>query len=734
MDAKRFLFVCAVSSVLAIGACDEDPVNDLVNDLESRFSNVEERVAAAEQLAQMSDPRASAALLRALNREESPVVRAAIGALAQRGDEQAVEPLLIKLKTDSDPKNQVALVAALGQLGDARAVPLVATRLTESFPFEVAVEALARLGAPAVPVLLDEAKARGVTSEQGRKILATVTTVTDRKAVDVLINRLTDLDDEVRVAVTTALGNIGDERAVLPLIDLIENCQDSAQPAKGETWITTPESRFRMAAASALGRLGDRRAIEPLQVAAQRCHAGLQGAALTALADLEVSDRKTVDLAHDALMSAPSPELNKVVAMAMARMGHRGPALLIEYTTGVSSYTFTGPRDALLAESGRPGVQLALFEALEQDKSEVRAAAAELITESGLVLPHDRLAQYQFAREDWDGLVETGAAAVPMLIRHLEWRPEVSQTLERIGPAAAAPLAEKMRGLSPSGRMLAARILGRLGDPVALPVLEQTLHYDSDDGVFLAAATAMGKLGGSGVARLGRGLGVMENTEHRRHVIAVLSATRRPEAVPFLIAEFQSHGSEDGEVIRALSGFGSLARDAVPQLMAHVGEGKAHWADAVVALGKLGDQSVRPFLIALLGDWESSPPAAQALDELGWTPHSDRQWILYYGGRRARLELLAYWTKAHEVLKAEIASGDRLRINNAVRILIGLGRQESLEDLTSLLADQGWPELAALYAQSGHDGLAQAAIQWTEAEKTDLSAVELSVPVRWGAL
>lgn len=66
-------------------------------------------------------------------------------------------------------------------------------------------------------------------------------------AVEPLIKALKDVNSEIRVKATSALGWIGDTRAVEPLIE-----------ALNDTTI------IRSSAAAALGRIGDQRAVEPL--------------------------------------------------------------------------------------------------------------------------------------------------------------------------------------------------------------------------------------------------------------------------------------------------------------------------------------------------------------------------------------------------------------------------------------------------------------------------------------
>lgn len=72
----------------------------------------------------------------------------------------------------------------------------------------------------------------------------------DQRAVDPLINTLDDFDSFVRQTSAKALGLLADKRALEPLINSLKN---------------DTHSGVKVASASALGKLGDQRAIEPLR-------------------------------------------------------------------------------------------------------------------------------------------------------------------------------------------------------------------------------------------------------------------------------------------------------------------------------------------------------------------------------------------------------------------------------------------------------------------------------------
>jgi HEAT repeat protein len=155
------------------------------------------RQAAAETLGQMGDVRAVEPLMAALADQGTDIeVRgAAAAALGQLGDAQAIEPLIAALTDNSEAVRQ-AVVVALGRLGDTRAIePLVAALTHEVAPiWETVREALEQL---------DRHWPQSAAAQA---------------ALPSLLAALADNNSEVRRAAAKALGQVGDARAVLPLV------------------------------------------------------------------------------------------------------------------------------------------------------------------------------------------------------------------------------------------------------------------------------------------------------------------------------------------------------------------------------------------------------------------------------------------------------------------------------------------------------------------------------------
>ena len=201
-----------------------------------------------EELARTNDPRAIAALVKALGAWDRNVRANAAWTLRKLGDPRAVEPL-IKALGDRSPIVRGAAAWALLEVGDRRAVdPMVrALSDTEESVREAAVWKLGKLKvpravAPLIPALQDwffKVREAAAYSLGG---------LGDPRAVAPLIDALGDTHGKVREAAVWSLGKFGDRRAVDPLLKTLGD----------------PDPKVREAAAWTLGKFGDRRAVDPL--------------------------------------------------------------------------------------------------------------------------------------------------------------------------------------------------------------------------------------------------------------------------------------------------------------------------------------------------------------------------------------------------------------------------------------------------------------------------------------
>lgn len=248
---------------------------------EEKYHNI---TVAASGLADLEAVEAVPALVGVLKR---PIPRksrankakvAAIEALRRIGDKKAV-PALIRVAEGSPDKQDFFLnkraMKALGELKDPEAIPVLirglfmaSTLQGPSYP--MARVALVRMGKPAIAPLVKALKkedkdlnlmAKELEFKKGvieNKIAIILGDMKANDSVPTLIDMLSkaDLSQTKMAGVITALGKIGDKRAVDTLIKVAEN--------KKATY------KIRMQACNALRGIGDKRAVPVLLNLAQK--------------------------------------------------------------------------------------------------------------------------------------------------------------------------------------------------------------------------------------------------------------------------------------------------------------------------------------------------------------------------------------------------------------------------------------------------------------------------------
>jgi ankyrin repeat protein/HEAT repeat protein len=213
------------------------------------------RTAAAVTLARLPDPRATDLLIEAL-RDTNPDVRAAAAsALRQQPDPRAVKPLvamlgeknwgsgdaasaalaaigspaveqLLSALSDDDELVRVRSAKALGTIGDSRAVEglISGWRRADGATSGVFFEALKSMGSPAVPAVIALVESRDAkVLEEAVKLLGAMG---DTRAVEPLLQLLTETKQGERTDVAMALGELRDPRAIPALIAALKDEHD----------------------------------------------------------------------------------------------------------------------------------------------------------------------------------------------------------------------------------------------------------------------------------------------------------------------------------------------------------------------------------------------------------------------------------------------------------------------------------------------------------------------------
>jgi HEAT repeat protein len=481
----------------ALGAIGKPAVERLLEALKDSDGAV--RKGAVEGLVQAGAP-AIGPLVKAL---ADPALRQTASAtLGQIGDPSAVGPLLTALKHDNDQVRRAAadtldlLVwkpdageggagywAAKGQwqkcvdIGAPAVEPLIdALRHHDSLVRQVAARGLGQIGdIRAVEPLIAALRGR----EDVRAVAAqALGQIDDGRAVEPLIAALKDSGSNIRAASARALGQLGDLRAVDRLIAALKD----------------HDSIVRSAAAVALGEIGDRRAVEPL-IAAMKGREDVRIAAAVALG--VIGDPRAVEPLIGALkdwrVCVPAAE-------ALARIGAPAAAPLVAMLADRSELVQSTAVEALIVQIGLPAAA-PLVVVLANEHDAVREAAANLLDRIGWAPDGtDAGAAYWAARGQWEKCVQIGVRAVePLAVATVTWlRPDLRSAaagaLGIIGDARAVePLTAAMKDGDQGVRAAAAQALGGIGDPRAVDVLIAALK-DRGAEVRRAAAGALGRI------------------------------------------------------------------------------------------------------------------------------------------------------------------------------------------------------------------------------------------------
>ena len=240
---------------LGDSAAVEPLIDVLIND-----KNGSVRLYAARALGELGDIRATQPLIDALVNDRNVDVRVrAARALGRLGGEEVVLPLVEAL---SDSNSQVCVTAAdaLVEIGPVAVNPLVSSLKNEKVNVRCdSTRALGELGdvravGPLVDMLKDEWVNVRIYAVQSLGKLG------DKRAVPALIKVLQDKEenDLVRAGSGAALGLIKDQRALLPLRDLImaadelgeieDTALKSYKMIMAANWKSVPGANYKKAA------------------------------------------------------------------------------------------------------------------------------------------------------------------------------------------------------------------------------------------------------------------------------------------------------------------------------------------------------------------------------------------------------------------------------------------------------------------------------------------------------
>jgi HEAT repeat protein len=276
---------------------------------------------AAEALVKIRGEKAVQELSSAIIFVQPDVCRRIEDVLVQIGAPYAVDALIAILASSSDDKVVTCALNLLGKIGGEYTVDalILASKDKESVFRHRMITALGCIGNKrAVEVLV------AALEDENTRLSAinALGKMTDARAVNGLVSAVTDKDPRGRLSVVSALGNIGDARAVDVLIGALKD----------------EEYEIRKEAIIALGKLGDARALDNLIDTLN--DRNLERLRLTAAEALErIGDKRAID---GLIVTLDDPDI-KVAAAAVQALnkiwgGRRIDPLELLYRPTIENY------------------------------------------------------------------------------------------------------------------------------------------------------------------------------------------------------------------------------------------------------------------------------------------------------------------------------------------------------------------------------------------------------------
>jgi len=471
-------------------------------------------------------------------------------ALGSTGDERAGPHLVARLK-DSEAVVRAEAAVALGRLAWVRATPHLLGALDDADPAvsRAAIGALRQLGQPAVEALLARlVEPDGRVRESVVQALAGI----GEAALRGLLRAAQEGGLPARVAALRALGTIGGEKVVVPLVHALSD----------------PEAEVRAQAVQSTIMLG--RGVVPKLIVRLRHQPGNEArdAIVDALVGLgEGSVAEAVDM-----LQGPVPELRETAAVILGRVGMPA-ARALRAVLGHPDPDIRMLAVRAVAEIGDASVVPQLMEMVEDTdtgvSSESIRALAQLEDPRGASAVVRALGAGSAAvREALDFAIPRfgGSVAAALADRLLEDDPAVVQqaaeALRLLPTGAEEALAARLGSDLPAMRIAAARVMGTLDGFAGIEPLTRALA-DPDPQVRDEVARALGAIGAPAVGPVLDGLAAADAM-----VEDAILATLRAMTVDPVYSLMERARDADGAVrLAAVRMAGRLGRpEAVPTL------------------------------------------------------------------------------------------------------------------------------------------------------------------------
>ncbi|MEZ4709077.1 MAG: HEAT repeat domain-containing protein [Caldilineaceae bacterium] len=475
-----------------------------------------------------------------------------------------------------------------------------------------------------VGLLTDVSQSLSSTVEQ--EVVFTIGKFAIRENIFLMSQFLSKIDRAVRRRAASALGSLGYNDALQPLVNALND----------------DDSSVRRSAVGALGALGDDDALQPLVNALNDDDSSVRGAA-SALGSLRHDD------ALQPLVNALNDGDNNVRRNAASALGSLRHDDALQPLVNALNDEDRGVRWSAASALGslrHNDALQPLVNALNDDDRSVRGSAADALGRLG---HNDAIQPLVNALNDEDSGVRWRAAEALGSLGHND---------------ALQPLVNALNGQSSIVRESAADALGRLGHNDAIQPLVNALN-DGDSSVRESAASALGNLRHEDALQPLVNALNDEDSGVRRSAANALGSLRHDDALQPLV-----NALNDGDSGVRWSAADALSRlghnDALQPLVNALSDedGSIRW-NAAFALGRLGHEDALQPLVNALNDEDSGVRwgAASALGRLG---HDD----------------------ALQPLVHALSDGDRNVRSSAAEALGRLGNNDALQPLVHALSDE----------------------------------------------
>ena len=549
----------AIEALIGIG---KEGVPFLINSFEDAHQDVRKFI--VDILGEVGDSMATPLFIKALTDRDDNVRFSAIEHIGRMRDEKAIEPLLKIFKKKELWLSYPAAIA-IGNIGDSRVLEPLLDALKEKPLREAALKGLGALGdkralAPVIKFLKDPSRSiREIAMQvildiskknpRDNEVITIIKENIDREISDYLLQSLKREKAQIKLASVRLLGWVGDERAVEPLVNLLQ--EDELQEDIMEAllilgrggvihalipFLDSPDNIIRRCISHLLGEIGDSNAVEALIKSLSDEDGHVRGNSMIALG--KIKDRRAItplmDFLNDEyddvqesavtaiveigaeveqllpMLSSKVSNLRKNIALILGRIRAKKAVSALGFIIKDESPEV---REAAVKALGMIGGDEAgrfLISALTDEKPRVKMASAIAIGEIGykkgidslIILLKDENSRVRASVARGIGKLKNPDAVLP-LIELLDdkdhmVRISVIEALGEIRDMSALPyLLRLLREKDPELKKITIRTLSKLAfnQVQAIEILKELLPLlsDRDWGVRKAALEILGR-------------------------------------------------------------------------------------------------------------------------------------------------------------------------------------------------------------------------------------------------